>query len=174
MVPGELRRAGRPIQALRPLHGPGGRGHPNDQFGRPLPVPGCLGVRVDPLRRPRGRDGGRQGAARVAGLVPVVRQPRGQPRLRWFALTGQGERIAAMDLDALAGEQIGNDDLGHQAVPQPVSVSVLVDKDNTLFDRFPYRLEKYCRRLVEHFGEKSVRQWADAGGHCLRHPLRRR
>ena len=116
-------------------------------------------------------DRGDQRVLLVARFVPVVRELRGEPRT--LAATGEGERVAPVQLDPLAWQQVRGHDLGHQPVPQCVAVAVVVDPDDSVPDRLPHALEQGGRGLVDHVCQQRMGQRANAGRDRAHHLLGR-
>ena len=171
MVACELGRPGGAVKALRVVYD-GITGHARHQLRRAQPVPVRLGVGVHPLRRPRRSDRGLQRPLDVAGLVPVVSELHGQAGLGRIRPCRQRLREPPVQVDALAGQQVGRHHLGHQAVPQPVAVAALVDHDDAVGDGLPQRVQQRGGGQPEHLGEQLVARRARGGRDRPHHLLR--
>src|SRR5258708_7420362 len=85
----------------------------------PGPGSGVLPV----VGQPGARD--QRGDGRVLAMVRAMLRRACRGPLRVGDL-GQCGGVASVQLDPLAGQQVGDDDLGHQPVPQPVALELLV------------------------------------------------
>jgi hypothetical protein len=112
---------GRPGEQLNPVQpsGPLRVVDPLPQLQGPLVVPVRFGEGTSLLGRLAGGDPGWQGPGGLAGGVPVGGQ-LGRGDRRWttgqLRAVGQGLRVPAVEPDALAGQQVGLDDLAEQGM----------------------------------------------------------
>ena len=155
VVAARARRPGPPVQALRaPRASPATRG-PARPPATSAGAPRCRRARLrtptpPPPRRP---------------APAPVRPPRtsGGRAARPARTPGQRQREPAVQVDALARQQVGRHHLGHQPVPQPVAVAALVDHDDAVRHGLPSASKQGGGGQPEHLGQQLVARRARGG-----------
>jgi hypothetical protein len=66
--------------------------------------------------------------------------------------------VAPVQVHALTRQQLPDQHVGHQAVPQPVAVGSVVNHDDTGVDRLPESIEEVRPTAVQHGIEEPMRQ----------------
>ncbi|BCJ55491.1 hypothetical protein Asp14428_69660 [Actinoplanes sp. NBRC 14428] len=144
------------LRTLRPVVRGQGEGQ------RPVAV--RLREAVQALGGTGGRDDRRQRADRLAGLLPVVRQP-GMVRLARDGVDGLG--VAAVPRGVLGGQDLVLEHLGDHPVPQPVAVRCAGHEP--VRDRGPDRLDQLRLGQRQHPRQQGVLDRLDARGHRVHH-----
>ena len=143
---------------------PVGVGHGLPQLERPLEVTNRFRRRRHPLGGQPGLDRRDESSGHVAGPVPVVRDRRGGDGPAG-GLVGELLGDLGMDPPALAGQQLGVDDLLEQGVAEAVALAVGRSLEQVVVDQSPKALvELAVGSIVDAAQQAIVDPHPDRGG----------
>ena len=134
--------------------------------------PQLLGVGMAAAGLDGGGEDGGQRLGGVMGLVPVAGQPGGADIGADQCGVGlQGLGVAAVDAGALAGEQVVDDGLADEGVPEAVARAVLGGHEGVAADGGPQRLDEVVLGHPADGGEEFVLDRGAALGGRAHHAL---